>query len=94
MTINSFAPAAGTLLPISATSSNVAIPSGGTIAVVTNIGSGIAFVDIGTSGSLAATTAGLPVLPGGQAALTIGANTTLAAVTLAGLSQLNITVGN
>lgn len=94
MTINSFAPVAGTLVPISALSTNIAIPTGGSIAVVTNIGSGMAFVEIGTSGTLAATTAGLPILPGDQAALTIGTNTTLAAVTLTGLSQLNVTIGN
>lgn len=94
MTINSFAPANGVLLPISNTSTNVAIPAGGTIALVTNIGNALAYVDIGTSGSLAATNTGLPILPSGQTAITIGSATTLAAITISGLSQLSIVSGN
>lgn len=94
MTIPSLAPVAGATLAASTTSANGTIPTGGTIAVVTNYGAALAFVTLGTSAALAATPAGLPILPSGQAALTIGSNTTIAAVTLAGVTALNVTVGN
>lgn len=95
MTIASFAPANTSFLSASATSENIAIPSGGTVAVVTNLGQGPAFLALGTSSSLSVTVqGGLPVLPGQQTALTIGANTTLAAVTLNGLAGLVITSGS
>jgi hypothetical protein len=94
MTIASLAPVAGATLAASAISTNGTIPTGGTIAVVTNYGAALAFVTLGTSAALAATLTGLPILPGTQAVLTIGSNTTIAAVTLAGVTGLNVTVGN
>lgn len=94
MAVASFAPSGGVDLSASSTSSNVAIPTAGTpVAVmVTNLGQQMAFVVLGAS-SVVATPAGLPILPGTQVALTIGSNTNIAAVTLAGQSTLNITAG-
>lgn len=94
MTIPSFAPVTGTVLALGTTSINATIPTGGTIALATNLGSGIAFLAIGTSAALAATNSGLPVLPGDSVAITIGSATTIAGLTLAGATGLNLTVGN
>jgi hypothetical protein len=92
---SSFAPANSTFLAVSPTSANVAIPSGGTILAVTNLGIYPAFVAIGTAGTLAATAPNhMPILPDTQVFLTIGADTTLAAVTLQQLTGLNLTSGN
>ena len=95
MAIASFNPTATAFLNAGTASANIAIPTTGTptIAMVTNLGQYPAFVAIGTAGTLAATTLDLPVMPNGQFPLTIGTNTTLAAVTLQQTTGLNITVG-
>lgn len=93
-TVASFAPGSGTLLPTTTLSANVTIPSGGTIAAVTNLGNALAFIDIGTTSTLVATNTGFPILIGEQEFITIGTATTLAAVSLAGVTQLSVVVGN
>ena len=91
----SFSPVATSFMTAAATSSNIAIPAGGTIAAVTNLGLYPAFLAIGTSGTLAASApTGFPVLPGEQTYITIGSATTLAAVTLQQVTGLTITSGN
>jgi hypothetical protein len=94
MAIASFAPTAGVTLSVSTTSANAALPITGTpaAALVTNLGQTIVFVALGAAG-VVATTASLPVLPGTQIALTITPNTNIAAIALAGLSAINVTVG-
>lgn len=96
MTIASFAPTAAVNLPISATSANVLIPTTGTptVALVTNMGERIAFVQMGTSNTVAATTTtSLAIEPHDSVALTIGSNTYIAGIALSGVGQLNIAVG-
>jgi hypothetical protein len=96
MAIASFNPTGSAFLNAGTVSSNVTIPTTGapTIAMVTNLGSWPAFVAIGTDATLTAVAdLGLPVMPGAQVPVTIGANTTLAAVTLAQTTGLNVTVG-
>jgi hypothetical protein len=96
MAIASFAPTAAIEMPVTPVSSRVALPATGTptIALVTNLGQQVVFVSLGDDAAEAAAGSSLAVLPHTQVALTIGANTNLAAVTLAGLSGLNIAVGN
>jgi hypothetical protein len=96
MAIASFNPTGSAFLNAGTVSSRATIPTAGTptIAMVTNIGQALAFVTIGTSTSLAAVAlTSLPVPPGAQVPLTIGSNTTLAAVTASQTTGLNITVG-
>lgn len=96
VTLPSFAPTAS--IPLTATPAgvNVVLPTTGTpqIAVVTNLGQQIVFVELLASTATISPNGGFAIMPGDSVDLTIGANTNLAAVTLAGLSGLNITVGN
>lgn len=96
-TVPSFAPTAAVNLPVSTTSANVLIPTTGTpqAAIVTNIGEHTTFVQMGVGNTTAATTTtSLALMPGNSVVLTIGSNTYLAGITLAGVSQLNIAVGS
>lgn len=94
-TVPSFAPATSAFLSAGPTSAAVAIPSGGSILAVTNVGDMQASVAIDTVSTLAvAFNAGFPVLPGQTEFLTIGTNTTLAAVTALRWVGLNLTSGN
>lgn len=96
MAIASFNPTASAFLNAGTVSANTTIPTAGTptIAMVTNLGQYPAFVAIGISSSLTAIAPNdMPVMPGQQVPLTIGTNTTLAAVTLQQSAGLNITVG-
>lgn len=95
MTVSSFAPVASAFLAAGAVSANVTIPTGGTIAAVTNTGEMVVYGTIGTAGTLAATFgAGMAFLPGETTYLTIGTATTLAAVAAYQAVGLSITVGN
>ena len=94
--IASFAPTAAVELAVSTTSSQVAIPTTGTptIALVTNLGIQPVFVALGTSSTVTVVAgSGVVVMPGQPLALTIGANTNLAAITLTGVAGINIAVG-
>lgn len=96
MTIASFAPTAAVNLPVTTTSASVQLPTTGTptIALVTNMGEHPVFVQLGTNNAIAANiTTSLVIEPGDSVALTIGSNTYLAGIALAGVSQLNIAVG-
>jgi hypothetical protein len=95
MTIASFAPTASINLAISTTSANVAIPTTGTptVALVTNMAERVAYVQMGTSNAVAATTTSLAIEPRESVSLTIGTNTYIAGLALSGVGQLNIAVG-
>lgn len=94
--IASFGPTAAIGFTAGTASANVALPTTGTptIAVVANLGQQVAFVVLGNSSVAATTGTGMAILPNQAVALTIGANTNLAAVSLAGAVGLNVTVGN
>ncbi|PVX61246.1 hypothetical protein [Paraburkholderia unamae] len=99
MTIASFAPTATINLAIGTTSANVQLPSTGspTAALVTNPGEHLAFVQLGTSNTVAASTTtsiAVPPFPAPPVALTLGANTWIAGISLAGVGNLNIAVGS
>lgn len=92
----SFAPTASIPFQATQASGNVLLPTTGTptIVVVTNLGQQAVFVALGGSTVSVIPNGGLAIMPGDNAALTIGANTYLAVVSLNGLVGLNITVGN
>ena len=95
MAVASFAPVASAFLTAGAVSSNVTIPTGGSILAVTNTGEMLAYATIGTASTLAATFgAGLAIAPGETSFLTPGANTTLAAVAAYQAIGLSLTAGN
>lgn len=95
MAIASFAPASSAFLSAGNVSSNADIPSGGSILAVTNTGICMASVEIGTSSSLAVVFGGgLAIQPGATEYLTIGSNTTIAAVTAFAQVGLNLVSGN
>jgi hypothetical protein len=97
-TVPSFAPTASVEMTATQQSSNIALPTTGTptIAIVQNLGEKWVYVALGTSNSVQVSPrAGIPIPPHGPAVpLTIGTNTYLAAVSLANVSAINITVGN
>lgn len=93
----SFSPTASAVINAGTVSASVALPTAGTptIAMLTNLGEVPIFAVIGTASTLVATAPlGLPIMPYAEPfAVTIGTNTTIAAVTLARPATLNITVG-
>lgn len=98
MAIASFAPTGAVNLQVSTTSANVQLPSAGlpTVALVTNPGEHLAFVQLGTSNAVSASTTtsiAVPPYPAAPVALTLGANTWIASISLAGVGNLNIAVG-
>jgi hypothetical protein len=97
MALSAFAPTGGTVsITASATTSNVALSLTGSppTLYIVNIGEETAFVSIGASNVTASATTSLAVpADGTPVALTVGANTHLAAVTLQKSTRLNITSG-
>lgn len=98
MALAGFSPSGIASLTAIATSQNVALPgtpSGPPTAVVTNLGPSPAFVALGTTNAVVATlSTGVAILPGTSLALTLGANTYLAAITSqSSPAILNIAVG-
>lgn len=90
------APTGQVSLAVSTTSSNIQIPSTGTPVqvLVTNAGPLMAYVVLGTSNTVTASTAtGVPILPYTTLPLTLGANTWLAAVAQGNSTVLLITAG-
>lgn len=79
-------------LLVSTSSAPTALPQGDTIAV-SNTGTLIAYVNLGTSNGVVATTSSIPVQPGSTVGLTVGANTFLAAITGSGTTTLNLSGG-
>jgi len=76
-------------------SQSIAIPETGTptVALVTNISDEVAFVALGDDTVEATQYESVAVLPRSPVALTIGAATNIAAVTLNGVAGLNIAFG-
>ena len=79
-------------LSVGASSSRVALPSG-TVVVVYNTGSNVAYVTLGGS-SVTATTSNDVVPAGGWMAFTVGPNTFLAAIESAGATTLTLSGGS
>lgn len=91
---------AQTTLSLSATTANVALPSSGTTVLVTNTGSVTAYVKLGTSSSVTATTSDIPVLavalaPNNLIVLNSGNGnyTYIAGITASSTSSITITTG-
>lgn len=98
MTIAAIAPTSVTNLQIGTTSANVQLNTTGTptTALVTNPGEHLAFVQLGTSSAVTAsltTSIAVPPYPAPPVALTLGANTWIAGISLAGVGNLNIALG-
>jgi hypothetical protein len=96
MALSGFAPSGSVFLSAAPTSSQVALPVSDSppTALVTNTGDQVAYVELGTSSAVvAAIQTSMAVLPGQSVALTLGANTNLAAITLSRQVGLNITTG-
>jgi hypothetical protein len=96
MAIASFAPTATVVVDASATSSSVLLPSTGTptVALITNTGAALVWVQLGGSTVTASPSSSLALVPNGQVALTIGANTYIAVIAMYGVEGVNVTVGN
>ncbi len=77
-------------LAVTAVTGNVALPAGTSVAVA-NTGSQTAFVNLGTSNAVTATTANIPVGGGQTIAFTVGSNTYLAGIANTGLTT-NLTL--
>lgn len=95
MALASFAPTATIVLDATATSANAALPTTGspTTVLVTNPGAAPVWVQLGGSNVTASSTSSLMVVPNGQIALTIGANTYIAVVAGYNAAGVNVTVG-
>ena len=94
--VNPFAPNGNysTPLTVGATSSRIALPSGGGSAVaVYNTGSNAAFVELGNS-SVVATASNDQIPPGGFLCFGVGTNVDIAAIETAGATTLNISGGS
>ena len=95
--ISSVTEAATATLVAGSTSANVAIPTSGspTKLVVTNNHDSItAFVALGTTNAVAATTASTPIAPGQSLVLTIGGNEYIAAIVASGGAVLTLATGS
>jgi hypothetical protein len=93
MPLASFAPTASVTLDATTVSAAVTLPTTGTptTALVSNVSAVPVFVSLIAT---ATANAGVPVMPWGQIALTIGSNTQIAAITDYGTAGLMITVGS
>lgn len=98
MTIDSFAPISTETVTASTTSQQVTVPGGSPDAVlITNMSdpSGQAvFVALGDDTVEATYSTATPVLAGRQVAFTVGGNTTVALVTRAGVTGVNVSFGS
>ena len=82
-----------TPLSVSSTSSNTAISGSDPVQMITNVGSVTAYVNLGTSAAVVATTSDIPISAGASVPLTVGSNTYLAAITASSTTTLNIAGG-
>jgi hypothetical protein len=83
----------GTQMAVSTTSSSEPLPTG-TVIYIINVGSNVAYVNLGTSSSVTATTSNIPVPVGGGIALTVTNYTYIAAITVSGTATLNLIGGD
>jgi hypothetical protein len=95
--LGGFQPAgtASTPLAVTATTGNVALPSGApTVVAVYNVGAKTAYVKLGTTSGVTAAVSNDAIAAGGSACYTVGSNTYLAAITGGSdTTTLNITGG-
>ncbi len=93
-TVSGFAPGGSYATPLAVTNAtgNVALPTGTTV-VVYNVGANAAYVKLGTSNAVTATTSDDYIPAGGAIALTVGSNTYLAAITSSSTTTLNLSGG-
>ena len=95
-TLTGFAPNGTDSTPLAATTSSAqqALPAASSVVNVFNNGSITAYVKLGTSGSVTATTSNIPIAANSGCALVVGANTNIAAITGSGSTTLNINGGS
>lgn len=95
MALASFSPSAAVRMTVTEVSSRLTLPADGspTVALVANLGDSVVFVALGDDSVTASPDSSLAVLPRSQVALTIDSNTDVAAVTLSGISGMNVAVG-
>jgi hypothetical protein len=97
-TLSGFAPSGNYTSPmaVTAVSSEIGIPSGSpSVILVSNVGVDPAYVNLGTTSGVTATTADVPIGPGAAVALTVGSNTYIAAITAGSdTTTLNIAGGS
>ena len=72
--------------------SQVTLPTGAVV-VVWNNGANVAYLNLGTTSGVTAATTQIPLQPASWIALTVGANTNLAAITATSTSQLTLAGG-
>lgn len=91
--VSSVSPTASATLIATTTSANIAIPTTGTptVALLTNLGQFLVFLAFGTSSAVTAANGGVPLMPGASLPVTIGSFTFVAAITLFGTIEVNIT---
>jgi hypothetical protein len=94
-TLSGFTPngSYGTPLSVSTSTAQTSLPSG-TVVFVQNVGSTLAYVNLGTSSSVTATTSDIAVPAGGGCSLTVGSNTNIAAITASSTTTLNLVGGS
>lgn len=95
--VSSFAPAVSTLLGATSVSATIALSATGTPQVVRvkNLSPVTpAFIALNTDGSATSVTTGMAVGPQESVFLTLGANTSLAAITQGGSALLSVTTGS
>ena len=88
-------------LTVGTASTNVQIPSGGAHLLLTNVGSNVVYVSLGTDNTVAAVipatgtpASGIPVLPNSKLMLYAGTGTWIAAISAATGNTLFVTPGN
>lgn len=93
-TLSGFAPNGNyATLSASGVSSNVALPSG-TVVLVQNVGTNTAYVNLGTTNAVTATTSQIAVPASSWIAFTVGSNTYLAGITASSTTTLTLAGGS
>lgn len=94
-TVLSISPTASATLITGTTTANIQIPTTGTptVALITNLGQFTVFLAFGTSSAVVAANGGVPLLANSAMAVTIGTFTWIAAISLGGFGEINVTVG-
>ena len=94
--LGGFAPSGTYTTPLSVSnvSANTAINGADPVQSITNTGSVTAYVNLGTTNAITATTSDIAIAAGATVPLTVGSNTYLAAITSTGSTTLNIAGGS
>lgn len=83
-----------TPLSVSNSTSETALPASSAVVLVQNVGNNVAYVKLGTTSGVTATTSDLAVPPGGGCALTVGSNGFIAGITASSTTTLNLIGGS